>query len=68
MAVAIIVQVLKNMYKFYHNVATILKRKRRLIENVFGKFTVLAIFKRYKLREWSLWVVCPSLVHRLVKS
>ncbi len=51
MAVAIIVQVLKNKYKFSHNVATILKRKR-LIENVIGKSTVLAIFKCYKLREW----------------
>ena len=67
MAVAISVQVLKNMYKFSHNVATILKRKR-IIVNVFGKFTVLAIFKRYKLHEWSLWVVCPSLVHSLVHS
>jgi hypothetical protein len=41
-AVAISVQVLKNMYKFSHNVATILKRKR-IIVNVFGKFTVFAI-------------------------
>ena len=65
MAVAIIVQVLKNMYKFSHNVATILKWKR-LIENVLGKFSVLAIFQSYKLREWLLWVVCASIDHRLV--
>ena len=42
MAVAISVQVLKNMDKFSHNVATVLKRKR-IIVNVFGKFTVFAI-------------------------
>ena len=42
MAVSTIVNILKNMKKLSHNVATILKRKR-IIVNVFGKFTVFAI-------------------------
>jgi hypothetical protein len=66
-AVATIVNILKNMKKFSHNVAAILKRKRSTI-NVFGKFTVMAILQSNKLHVWKFFIIYSSLVISLVKS